>query len=151
MTLNTETQPILLVEDSDDDFEATIRAFKKSNNLANPVYRCEDGQDALDYLIRKGEYSNAADSPRPSIIMLDLNLPGIDGRKVLAIIKSTPELCTIPVVVLTTSDDSRDIADCYAKGANTYIRKPVGLDNLFEAIRRLEEFWFGLAILPKGQ
>lgn len=144
-----EEQLILIAEDSDDDYEATLRAFKTTGNLKNPLHRCEDGQEALDYLFREGKYSDPKSSPRPGIILLDLNMPGVDGREVLKRVKGDDALCDIPVVVLTTSDDKKDIDACYHAGANTYIHKPVDLDGFFEAIKRLKEYWFEIAILPK--
>jgi len=149
--IENQAQSILIVEDSDDDFEATERAFKKTNNLANPIYRCESGQEALDYLFRNGKYENPEDSPRPGIILLDLNMPGKDGRVVLAELKDDTSLKEIPIVVLTTSNDERDIADCYQKGANTYIKKPVDFEGFFDAIKRLKEYWFEVSILPKSK
>ncbi|TQV86019.1 response regulator [Aliikangiella coralliicola] len=142
-------QPILVIEDSDDDFEATERAFKKSGNLANPLFRCEDGQEALDYLLRNGQYAELESTSKPGLILLDLNLPGKDGRSVLAEIKSNEDLKTIPVVVLTTSDDEKDISECYRHGANTYIKKPVNIERFFYAIKQLKEYWFEIAIKPK--
>lgn len=141
-------QTILLVEDSDDDFLATTRAFKKSC-LHNPVQRCSNGDQALDYLYRRGEFSPLNSAPRPGIILLDLNLPGTDGRDVLRVIKSDPKLHQIPVIVLTTSDAEQDIARCYEAGANSYVKKPVDLANFFEAMARLKEYWFEVAILPR--
>jgi len=138
---------ILIVEDSDIDYETTIRAFKKSN-MINPVQRCEDGEEALDYLYQRNQYSA---SSRPDLILLDLNLPGTDGREVLEEIKQDPNLKTIPVIVLTTSSDARDINKCYQAGANSYINKPVDLKGFFEAIKRLRDFWFEVAILPKNE
>ncbi|MES1199907.1 MAG: response regulator [Pseudomonadota bacterium] len=134
-------RPILIVEDSEDDFEATKRAFARTN-LINPIERATCGEEALDYLRSK-------QSERPGLILLDLNMPGLDGRRTLQQIKATEDLRDIPVVILTTSDDERDIRDCYAFGANTYIQKPVDLDSLFAAIRRLKEYWFEIALLPK--
>ncbi|MBI1211826.1 MAG: response regulator [Alphaproteobacteria bacterium] len=135
------TQPILIVEDSPDDFEATKRAFSKAN-LRNEITHCESGEAALSYL--RGE-TNA----KPGIILLDLNMPGLDGRKTLEIIKNSEELKKIPIVILTTSNDERDVQACYALGANTYIQKPVDFDGLIAAIRRLKEYWFEIALLPK--
>ncbi|MDM9619036.1 two-component system response regulator [Rhizobium sp. AC44/96] len=134
-----ETQPILIVEDSEDDFEATIRAFKRAN-LKNPVQWAASGHEALDILEKT--------PTRPGLILLDLNMPGLDGRKTLEAIKSNANWRKIPVVILTTSDDERDIEGCYALGANTYVQKPVDLDGLFAAIQRLKEYWFEIAILP---
>jgi CheY-like chemotaxis protein len=143
------SQPILLVEDSPEDFEATRRAFRKSG-LKNPLVRCEDGDQALDYLYRRGEYADPASSPRPGVILLDLNLPGTDGRQVLNEIKRDERLHDIPVVVLTTSADERDISACYRAGANSYIQKPVDIDGFMKAIERLNGYWFEVVILPKG-
>ena len=134
-------QPILIVEDSDDDFEATRRAFDRAN-LVNPIAHARCGEDALAYL---QDTANL----RPGLVLLDLNMPGLDGRKTLQMIKADEHLRDIPVVVLTTSNDERDIRACYAAGANTYIQKPVDLDGLFAAIRRLKEYWFEIALLPK--
>jgi CheY-like chemotaxis protein len=143
------SQPILLVEDSPEDFEATQRAFQKSG-LKNPLVRCEDGDQALDYLHRRGEYADPARSPRPGVILLDLNLPGTDGRQVLSEVKNSEHLRDIPVVVLTTSADERDITACYRAGANSYIQKPVDIDGFMKAIERLNGYWFEVVILPKG-
>jgi len=141
-----DSKLILIVEDSDDDFYATLRAFKRDGNLSNPLHRCEDGQEALDYLNTPWSDEHL----KPAIILLDLNLPGLDGRRVLKKIKQDKRLCNIPVVVLTTSNDEKDIEECYDLGANTYIQKPVKLDSLFEAIQKLKDYWFQIAILPKG-
>lgn len=135
-------QPILIVDDSDDDFEATRRAFGKAN-LRNPIAHAICGEDALAYLRADGR-------PKPGLVLLDLNMPGMDGRRTLEIIKTSAELKDIPVVILTTSNDERDVTKCYALGANTYIQKPVDLDGLVAAIQRLKEYWFEIAILPKG-
>jgi len=146
-----QKQVILIVEDSDDDYETTIRAFKTSGNLGNPIYRCEDGEEALDYLFQRGEYSQPNRAPKPGIILLDLNLPAIEGQEVLKEIKSHEALREIPVVVLTTSDDEKDIERCYSLGASTYIQKPVDLVRFFYAIQRLNEYWFDIALLPKDE
>jgi CheY-like chemotaxis protein len=138
----------LLVEDSPEDFEATLRAFRRSG-LKNPVFRCEDGESALDYLYRRGEYADPERAPRPGVILLDLNLPGTDGRQVLAEVKNTEGLKQIPVVVLTTSSDERDINACYEAGANSYIQKPVDVEGFVKAIERLNGYWFEVVILPK--
>jgi len=139
---------ILLVEDSPEDYEATMRAFKKSN-LKNPIFRCKDGQEALDYLFNQNQFQDKNQFPRPCIILLDLNLPKVDGREVLQKVKSDPSLKTIPVIILTTSDDDIDIQKCYELGANSYIRKPVDLINFFESIQKLSEYWFEVVLLLK--
>ena len=147
--MTTPNQPILLVEDSPEDFEATERALRKAG-LRNPIFRCVDGEDALDFLYQRGTYADGAGAPRPGIILLDLNLPGTDGREVLAEIKTDPVLKQIPVVVLTTSSDQRDIDACYKSGANSYVQKPVDMDGFIKAIERLHGYWLEVVILPKG-
>jgi CheY-like chemotaxis protein len=139
---------ILLVEDNDQDYEATIRAFAKVR-MANKVHRCENGEEALDYLFRRGAFSDPIKAPRPALIMLDLNLPGTDGREVLAEIKQDLHLKKIPVVVLTTSSDERDIEKCYQEGANSIIQKPVSFDRLVEAIGYLKNYWFEIVLFSK--
>ncbi|MES1241290.1 MAG: response regulator [Acidobacteriota bacterium] len=146
----TPSQPILLVEDSPEDFEATQRAFRKSG-LKNTLRRCEDGEEALDYLFHRGRYADPESAPTPGVILLDLNLPGTDGREVLAEIKNDERLKKIPVVVLTTSVDERDINVCYRSGANSYIQKPVDIDGFVKAIERLNDYWFEVVILPKEE
>jgi two-component system response regulator len=136
----TNSQPILLVDDNDDDVEATLRAFKRTN-LKNAIIRATTGAEAIAVLRDR--------KVLPGLILLDLNMPGLDGRRVLAIIKGDNELRKIPVVVLTTSSDERDVEECYQLGANTYVQKPVDLDGLFAAIQRLKDYWFEIALLPR--
>lgn len=136
-----KSQPILIVEDSEDDFDATSRAFTKAN-LRNPIEHAISGEQAVAYL-------KDALKPRPGLILLDLNMPGLDGRRTLEIIKQHHHLKKIPVVILTTSDDERDVKACYELGANTYIQKPVDFDGLISAIKQLKEYWFEIALLPK--
>jgi CheY-like chemotaxis protein len=143
-----KSQTILIVEDSDDDYMATVRAFKKAN-LMNPVQRCTNGDQAIDYLLQRGEFSGPDKAPRPNIILLDLNLPGTDGKEVLRRIKSDPVLQKIPVVVLTTSNAEKDIEQCYAAGANSYVQKPVDLVGFIQSVARLSDYWFNVSILPK--
>lgn len=138
--MTSKLAQILLVEDNQDDYEATLRSLKK-NHLLNPVHWCKTGQDALEYLQKK-------DAKRPSLILLDLNMPGIDGRQVLQKIKGDENLKFIPVVILTTSADSKDVDQCYSLGASTYIQKPVSFEGLTEAVRTMKDYWFGVAILP---
>jgi two-component system, response regulator len=142
------SQSILLVEDNLDDYEATCRAFKKAN-LCNPIVWCKSGRDALDYLKQEGAYKDARKAARPGLVLLDLNMPGLDGRKTLEAIKQDDALKRIPVIILTTSADERDIEACYQTGANTYVQKPVSFEGLIEAIRRLKAYWFEIAPLPK--
>lgn len=145
---DTPQQLILLVEDSAEDVEATRRAFGRSG-LRNPVQWCPDGDDALDYLRHRGRYAPPAPAPRPGIILLDLNLPGTDGRDVLEEIKGDPALRDIPVVVLTTSVDDKDVEACYRAGANSYVQKPVDLDGFMRAMQRLKDYWFEVVVLPR--
>jgi CheY-like chemotaxis protein len=142
------SQPILLVEDSPEDYETTERAFRRAG-LKNPIFRCADGDEALDFLHRRGRFTDPAKAPRPGVILLDLNLPGTDGREVLSEIKADPHLKQIPVIVLTTSRDDRDIEVCYRCGANSYIQKPVDIDGFMKAIERLNDYWFEVVILPR--
>ncbi|MDB5336650.1 MAG: rcp1 [Planctomycetaceae bacterium] len=140
--------PLLLVEDSPEDRVATMRAFKKAG-LVNPIYCCANGDEALDFLYRRGSYTDPGLAPRPGVILLDLNMPGTDGREVLNDIKNNEDLKTIPVIVLTTSSDARDIQSCYQSGANSYVTKPVDLAGFFQAIERLKNWWFEVIVLPE--
>jgi len=146
--MGNEAQMILIVEDSEDDFFAVQRAFKKAG-LKNPLRRCSTGDQALDYLFRRGEFSDPETSPTPSVVLLDLNLPGLDGRDVLRLLKADPKLRRIPVIVLTTSNAEQDIEQCYADGASSYVQKPVDMPGFVLAITRLRDFWFEIAILPR--
>jgi CheY-like chemotaxis protein len=142
-------QTILIVDDSSEDCEATRRALRQSG-LANPVVRCGNGDEALDFLYQRGAYCDASAAPRPCIILLDLNMPGTDGHEVLQAIKGDPELKTIPVVVFTTSDDDREVNASYQLGANSYIQKPVDLAGFLRAVQRMADFWFAVVILPRS-
>jgi CheY-like chemotaxis protein len=146
--IDTPRQPILLVEDSPEDVETTRRALHRSG-LHNPIHICATGDEAIDYLFRRGRYADPESSPRPGIVLLDLNLPGTDGREVLEAVKADGDLRQIPVVVLTTSSDERDVSACYRAGANSYIQKPVDLDGFMRAIERLNDYWFEVVILPR--
>jgi CheY-like chemotaxis protein len=143
-------QPLLLVEDSPEDRLATLRAFKKAG-LANPVFCCASGDEALEFLHQRGPYSDPSTAPRPGVILLDLNMPGTDGREVLNEIKQDDRLKTIPVIVLTTSSDARDIDSCYKAGANSYVTKPVDLPGFLQAVQRLTQWWFEVVVLPKPE
>lgn len=138
----------MIVDDSDDDYDVTVRALSRDPSLPNPVHRCEDGQQALDCLFHRGAYQDADKAVLPGIILLDLNMPGIDGRMVLEELKSDARLRRIPVIILSNSDAERDIEDCYRMGANTYICKPFDLSEFSEAMHHLKEYWFKVAILP---
>ena len=147
-TPSITSQSILMVEDSEDDYEATIRAFRKTN-LHNPIFWCKSGWDALDYLKQEGAFKGKGNGRQPGLILLDLNMPGLDGRKTLQLIKEDVRFKRIPVIILTTSGDERDIQGCYQMGANTYVQKPVSFEGLIEAIKRLKAYWFEIALLPR--
>lgn len=135
---------ILLVEDSPSDTELTREALLEAK-VRNHLSVVEDGVQAMDFLRRQGSYAGAA---RPDLIMLDLNLPRKDGREVLAEIKGDPDLKTIPVVVLTTSQAEQDILRAYHLHANCYITKPVDFEQFLEAVRSIETFWLLVVKLP---
>ena len=136
---------VLLVEDSEDDVELTLEALKDSRVLME-VHVVADGVSAMAFLRREGEY---ADKPRPDLILLDLNLPLMDGREVLMEIRADPNLTDIPVVVLTTSEDEGDILKAYKLHANCYISKPVDFSRFTEIIQQIEGFWLQLVKLPR--
>ncbi len=140
--------PLLIVEDSDEDFEAFGR-FVRCAKISNPVYRCVDGEDALDFLYRQGDYQDLEQAPRPSIILLDLNLPGTDGREVLEQIKQDDKLKTIPVIVFTTSSNPKDIETCYRFGVNSYVLKPINVDKSKEVMQSIVDYWFNIVVLPE--
>jgi chemotaxis family two-component system response regulator Rcp1 len=135
---------ILLVEDSPSDTDLTIEALQAGDIPCN-LSHVEDGVEAMEFLNRKNSYAGA---PRPDLILLDLNLPRKDGREVLAELKLDPDLRTIPVVVLTTSKDDRDISQAYQLQANCYIAKPVDFEQFVSVLRAIEHFWLEVAALP---
>jgi CheY-like chemotaxis protein len=141
------TQHILLIEDSDEDVTATVRGMRR-DDLEIVLNRCTTGDQALDYLYQRGRYTDATRAPRPSLILLDLNLPGTDGRSLLAVIKDDEDLKSIPVVVLTTSNNPQDIATCYRRGANSYQIKPVDYARFKQSLQTMIAYWFQTAILP---
>ena len=131
---------ILLVEDNDAHVKLILRAFKE-DRLANPVHVVSDGEQALDYLYRRGEYHDPENSPRPDLILLDLKLPKIDGLDVLQIVKEDPNLKDIPVVVLTSSTDQQDVHEAYRRYVNSYIAKPVDFDKFRQVVQELDYYW----------
>lgn len=134
-------QPFCLIaEDSDEDYETCARIYRKAQ-LAVSLERCVNGDQMLAYLYRRGQYQATS---RPQLILLDLNMPGTDGREVLATIKQDAGLKTIPCVILTTSSNPRDIADCYRMGANSYMIKPVNLERYTEMLLGIHRYWFKL-------
>ena len=133
---------LLLVEDNPDHAELVRRSLA-DHRVANRVRHLTDGQDALDYLFRRGAFVDPATSPRPHIILLDLRLPRIDGLDVLKAVKQDPDLHTIPVVILTTSDAGRDIASAYRHYVNSYLVKPVGFKDFNRLMQDLGFYWLG--------
>lgn len=140
---------LLVVEDSEYDFETLLRVFKQLSFSAS-IYHCLDDDEALDFLFHKGQYEAEKINPIPSLILLDLNLPGTDGRDVLDRIKTDEKLKIIPVIVFTTSSSPQDIKTCYQKGANTYIVKPMDFNKLKITIETILIHWFEVSILPKS-
>lgn len=139
--------PILIIEDCDAIFFIVSRAFKKAG-VTNPIYRCETGDEAMDYLFRKGKFSDPVISPRPAIILLDLGLPGINGRDILKAIKTNDILKIIPVIVLTGSNKEDDIIGCYRDGANSYIIKQNTEEKMVEMIKLISMYWLSTVYLP---
>ncbi len=137
---------ILMIEDNDGDVLLTRKALR-SDKVVNRLSVVNDGIEAMDFLYRRGNYASA---PRPDLILLDLNLPGRDGRQVLADIKSDPNLDTIPVVILTGSEAEEDILRSYKLHANCYIVKPVDFDKIREVVAAIENFWLSVVKLPPG-
>ncbi len=142
----TEVRPIrvLLVEDNPGDSDLT-RETLESGKLRVDISIAIDGEDAVNYLLKQGPHERRE---TPDLILLDLNLPKMDGREVLAVVKGREELKRVPVVILTSSDADADIVRSYELGANCYITKPVGLDAFQEIVRSVENFWFTVVKLP---
>lgn len=145
--IGNSSKSLLVIEDSDEDFEALKRIVRKSD-FSHSVYRCIDGDDALDFLYREGQYQIGAIAERPSIILLDLNLPGTDGRDVLKQIKEDDELRIIPVIVFSTSSNPTDVEICYRYGVSGYILKPMDIHKLNQEIETFMRYWLEVVILP---
>jgi CheY-like chemotaxis protein len=141
---------ILMADDDEDDREMTREALNNSR-LANDMRFAVDGQDLMDYLRREGRYLDPASAPRPGIILLDLNMPKKDGREALAEIKADPDLRSIPVVVLTTSNDEADVFRTYDLGVSSFITKPVTFAGLVAAMQTWQRYWFELVELPTSE
>ena len=138
--LESQKKTILLVEDNPDDIELTMLGLKK-NNVVNDIVVAQDGAEALDYLFCTGKYAERDASVMPVLILLDLKLPKIDGLEVLKRLRNDDRTKIIPVVILTTSDEEKDLVHCYKNGANSYIRKPVDFVRFSEAVRQLKVYW----------
>jgi two-component system, chemotaxis family, response regulator Rcp1 len=146
MTTGTHVIDILLVEDSPGDVRLTREALKEGR-VANRLHVVGDGEEALAFLRREGPFR---DAPAPGLVLLDLNLPRLDGREVLRIVKSDPELRRIPIVVLTTSNSDTDVHQVYDLAGNCYIAKPVDFDRFLEVIHSIEDFWLTVVRLPSA-
>jgi CheY-like chemotaxis protein len=140
---------ILMADDDSDDREMAQEAFEESH-LANDLRFVVDGLDLMDYLKRRGKYSDPANSPRPGLILLDLNMPKKDGREALAEIKADPSLARIPIVVLTTSKEEEDIMRSYELHANSYITKPVTFEALVRVLSTFGKYWLEIVELPES-
>lgn len=138
---------ILLAEDDPGDQELTRRALQE-DVVRSDLQIVGDGEELLDYLFRRGEYEDPQSSPRPDLILLDLNMPKISGREALETLKQDADLSRIPVVVLTTSEQEADILRSYDLGCSSYITKPVDIDQFIIAVRNLGRYWFEVVTLP---
>ena len=139
---------VMLVEDNIDHAELVIRTLE-DHRIANSIKHFSDGQSALDYLLRRGEYTDPAISPRPHVILLDLRLPRVDGLEVLRIIKEDPEVQKIPIIVLTTSEAEKDVARAYDNHVNSYLVKPVGFEEFSKLMNDLGFYWLGWNTHPQ--
>ncbi len=144
--MNTEVKTILIVDDSPKDVELTLAALGEKN-LANRVVVAEDGEEALDYLYNRGKFADYEKS-NPAVILLDIKMPKLNGIEVLKHIRSDPKLKYIPVIMLTSSREEKDLVDSYKLGANSYVVKPVDIVQFMEAIRSLGQYWAIINELP---
>jgi chemotaxis family two-component system response regulator Rcp1 len=138
---------ILLVEDNPADIKITQRALRESSTPVELIV-VRDGQEAIDYLLRQGEYQNDPQWRCPDLILLDLNMPRMNGQEVLKRVRATPELRAVPVIVLTTSRRAEDIEEMYAAGANTYIEKPREFQHFVQVLQTIKSYWLDTALLP---
>ena len=149
--MNPSRKPItiLLADDDEEDLQMTQEALQQSR-LGNDLRLAYDGEQLMDYLLRRGRYVDPADSPTPGLILLDLNMPKKDGREALTEIKGNADLRTIPVIVLTTSRTEEDVFRSYDLGVSSFITKPVTFDGLVKAMKVLSQYWFEIVELPSG-
>lgn len=138
---------ILLVEDNPDDVDLTLRALRK-NNIANDVIVVRDGVEALDYLFAAGQYAGRDPAALPQVVLLDLKLPRLDGLQVLEQVRANPKTRLLPIVILTSSTEQRDLLTGYTLGANSYIRKPVDFEQFVDAVHQLGLYWLVLNQRP---
>src|SRR6267142_2476527 len=149
MNPNPRPVVILLTDDDEEDLQMTVEALRESR-LGYDVRTTRDGEELMDYLLRRGMYADPSDAPTPGLILLDLNMPKKDGREALAEIKANPDLRQIPVIVLTTSKAEEVIFRTYDLGVSSFITKPVTFAGLVEAMRVLSQYWFEIVELPDG-
>jgi two-component system, response regulator len=148
--MNESNKVILLVEDNPDDVALTLRAFKRSH-LMNPIAVARDGIEALDFLFARGAYADRASAALPTLAVLDLKLPKLDGLGVLKAIRADERTRYLPVVILTSSKEEQDVISGYALGANSYVRKPVDFAEFLEAVKTLGFYWLMLnEVAPRG-
>ncbi|NMG07091.1 response regulator [Brasilonema sp. UFV-L1] len=140
-------EPLLVVEDSNEDFRM-LQRFMRRMAVPNPIYRCTNGDEVLEFLYQEGNYQDPDLAPRPSVILLDLNLPGIDGRDILERLKQDKSFREIPIVVFTTSSNPKDIELCYQKGANGYLIKPMDAQELQKTIQAFVDYWLEVNTPP---
>ena len=140
-------QPVLLVEDNPQDEKLILRALKKAN-FANEVVVARDGQQALDYLSHTGIFANRAEEPPPAFILLDINLPRVNGLDVLHRIRNNPATALLPVIMLTSSDDERDKLSSYKSGANSFVCKPLDFSAFVETVTQLGIYWMAINQVP---
>lgn len=150
MRENKKPMQILMADDDEDDRRAVAKAWKKSRAV-NPIEFVNDGEQLMDYLYRRGEFSSLAASTRPGLILLDLNMPRKDGREALKEIKADPDLRQIPVIVLTTSKAEEDIYRTYDLGANSFITKPVTFTALVDLVQSIGNYWIEIVELPNDE
>ncbi|MBD1909261.1 MULTISPECIES: response regulator [unclassified Leptolyngbya] len=145
--VNSSISPLLIAEDSDEDFEV-LELLMQQMQVKNPIYRCTNGDKVLDFVYQDGEGGLQHNAQRPSVILLDLNLPGTDGREVLEQLKQDESLREIPIVVFTTSSNPKDIEFCYQNGANGYLIKPVDSDELERTVQAFVNYWLQANVPP---
>ena len=144
------TVPILIADDDEDDQDMILDALKESR-LLNEVHSVKDGEQLMDYLHHRGKFSDQIKNPLPGLILLDLNMPRMDGREALREIKTNPQLRQIPVIVLTTSQAEEDIFRTYELGVNSFITKPVSFESLVKVMKAIGHYWFEIVEIPNPE
>ena len=145
------SNPTILAIDDDPADQFLVQEAMRTANLQYDLRLVSDGDEAIEYLYHRGRYTDDRKAPRPNLILLDLNMPRLNGRQVARAIKSNPNFRTIPIVVLTTSRLDQDVEELYQAGVNSYIQKPVNFDEFTEVLRDLSTYWLGRATLPAGR